>query len=65
MFKSTKKEFIVLWSFSGLIAIMVQVLDHTKWISFNKQPWITRPTLHINPDEYSRSLCYYLFLVKI
>ena len=66
MFGLIKKWFISLLSFRGLKASVFNVPEHTKCVFLNNQPGITRSTfINLNPDEYSQSLDYYPFVVKI
>ena len=66
MFGLIKKWFISLLNFRGLKTSVFNVPDHTKCVFLNNQPGITRSTfINLNPDEYSQSLDYYPFVVKI
>ena len=52
--------------FTGSIPNVFKVPGHTKCISLNNQPCISRLTLtNLNLDEYSQGLCYYILLAKI
>ena len=55
-----KKMFIV------LLASMVSVSNHTKFVSLNNQKCMTEPTLiDLDLNEYSQGLRYYQFAVNL
>ena len=55
-----KKVFIV------LLASMVSVSNHTKFVSLNNQKCMTEPTLiDLDLNEYSQGLRYYQFAVNL
>ena len=50
MFSLIKQVFIVLLSFSESLAVVTKVSDRTKYLSFNDELCIVRPTLiDLNP----------------
>ena len=66
MFRLIKKVFIALLSFSGSLSSMVDVSNHTKYISLNNQPCMVRTILtDFNPDEWNQRLHYYPFMVNL
>ena len=57
---STKKIFII------LLASVVNVFSHTKYVSLSNQKCTTHPTfINLHPNEYTQGLCYYAFAVNL
>ena len=66
MFRLIKKVFIALLSFCGSLSSMVDVSNHTNYISLNNQPCMGRTILtDFNPDEWNQRLHYYPFMVNL
>ena len=64
MFRLIEQVYLGLVSCRGLLASMANTSSLTTCISLNNQPWITRPLLYLNPDEYNQRLHYYPFMVN-
>ena len=66
MFRLIKKAFIALLGFSGSLASMASVSDHTKCIPLNSQSCMNQPTLTgLNPTIYTQRLRYCPFPVNL
>ena len=60
MFGIIKKMFIV------LLSSIVNVSNHTKWVSLSNQKCMTETTLiNLHPNEYSQEFHYYPFAVEL
>ena len=57
MYGFTISRFIELFSFSRLLAYMINFSTLTTCVSLNNQPCMTRPTLiDLNPNKYNQQL---------
>ena len=52
--------------FIGLSTNMVNASNHTKYVFISNQKYTTQPTLiNLYPNEYTRGLCNYQFVVNL
>ena len=61
-----KKYLSFLKLFKELLTNIVNVSNHTKYVSLSNQQWKTQPTLiNLYPKKYSHGSCYYSFEVNL
>ena len=66
MFGIIKQLFIVLLSFIGFLASVVNAPNYINGISLNNQQCLNQPTLiNLNPNENTQGLRYYPFAVNL